>query len=228
MPPAGMDILTSSLIAAGASVAAIHTLLGPDHYLPFVMLARAHGWSRRRTALVTALALVAAGIGFGVAIGSLERFEALRGGLAAWALVAFGLAYGAWGVRRALRGARGIVAHAHEQHVHVHAGGDRPHSHGRAESSAVTSWTLFTIVVLGPCEPLIPLVVLPASQGRIGAAVATALVFGLVTVATMTVVATLGAAGMARVPLAPLERWAHALAGAVVAASGGAVLLLGV
>ena len=43
------------MIAAAATLALVHTLLGPDHYLPFVALARARGWTARKTAAVTAL-----------------------------------------------------------------------------------------------------------------------------------------------------------------------------
>ena len=37
-----------------ASIGVVHTLLGPDHYLPFVALARTRRWSTARTAAVTA------------------------------------------------------------------------------------------------------------------------------------------------------------------------------
>ena len=42
-----------ALMAAAASIAFVHTLLGPDHYLPFVALARGRGWSLRRALGVT-------------------------------------------------------------------------------------------------------------------------------------------------------------------------------
>ena len=38
-----------------AAIAVTHTALGPDHYLPFVLLAQARGWSRTRAAWVTAV-----------------------------------------------------------------------------------------------------------------------------------------------------------------------------
>ena len=90
----------------------------------------------------------------------------------------------------------------------------------------VTFWTLFAVFVLGPCEPLIPLFVLPASRGRWGVAATTAVLFGVITVVTMTSIVLAGLAGLRRVSLGGLERWAHAMAGAVIALSGGAVLLL--
>ena len=43
------------LILAGtaATIAFVHTVLGPDHYLPFVAMAKARGWNLRRTMVVT-------------------------------------------------------------------------------------------------------------------------------------------------------------------------------
>ena len=43
------------LLGAAVSVAFVHTVAGPDHYLPFVAMARAGSWSRARTIWITAL-----------------------------------------------------------------------------------------------------------------------------------------------------------------------------
>lgn len=230
-----------SLIAAAVGVAATHAVLGPDHYLPFVMLGRARGWSAGRAAGVTALfggahvlssiALGSLGILAGVSVGRLELVEEARGTLAAWALVGFGLAYASWGLRRAVRRRTGLEPHDHGGHVHLHRGGDRPHGHpahaARRERGA-SFWSLFAIFVLGPCEPLIPLFVLPASRGDWAWAAWTALAFGATTVACMVGMTLIGLAGLRPVLAARLARWSHALAGAVIAVSGLAILLLGV
>ena len=42
------------LLLTGASIGVIHTLLGPDHYLPFVALSKARAWTQGRTAAITA------------------------------------------------------------------------------------------------------------------------------------------------------------------------------
>jgi len=232
-----MDALSLDLIVAAAALAFTHTLLGPDHTLPFVMLARAQRWSTRRTLAVTlacgighvgsSLLLGAAGLALGLGVAHVTRAEEVRGGLAAWALVAFGAAYALWGIRHALRRRHGLTPHEHHGHVHLHPGGGASHQHEGAGESRSTFWALFIVFVLGPCEPLIPLFVLPASRGRFDAAVAAAVVFSLVTVATMLVLVGLAQAGVRRLPLAALERWSHALAGAVIAASGLAVIFLG-
>ena len=37
------------------SIGFIHTLLGPDHYLPFIVLSQAKKWSLKKTMLITFL-----------------------------------------------------------------------------------------------------------------------------------------------------------------------------
>jgi len=101
------------LYSTAASVAFVHTLLGPDHYLPFVAMSRAGGWSRRKTIVITVLCglghvlssavLGLIGIALGIAAFKLEWIEQFRGDLAGWLLLAFGLVYFLWGVRRAIR-----------------------------------------------------------------------------------------------------------------------------
>ena len=232
-----MDAFSLDLLAAAAAIALTHTVLGPDHTLPFIMLARARKWSRRRTLVVTfvcgvghvgssvLLGVVGLALGYGVA--HITAVETVRGNLAAWALVALGTAYAAWGIRHAIRTRAGIVPHEHHGHVHLHAHGGGTHQHAHSERSQTTFWALFTVFVLGPCEPLIPLFVLPASRGRWGAAAATAGVFSVVTIATMVTLVSLALAGVRRLPLEAFERWSHALAGGVIAGSGLAVIFLG-
>ena len=242
-----VDAFSWSLILAAAGIAITHTLFGPDHYLPFIMLARARRWSRPRTVMVTALCgfghifsslmLGTIGLAAGSAFERIERLEGMRGDWAAWTLFAFGLAYLAWGVRRAVRVRSHIAAHSHGIAVHIHTRGDHVHEHPADKASAVggtgsgrsvlTFWSLFIIFVLGPCEPLIPLFVLPASRGRWDLAILTGLIFGLLTITLMVTVTILAVAGLTRLNFGRLERWSHAMAGAIIALSGAAVLFLG-
>jgi len=238
---------TGLLLLTAASIGVVHTLLGPDHYLPFVALARSRAWSLKRTVAVTALcgvghvagsiALGFLGLALGWAVSGLVDFEALRGALAGWLLLGFGLAYTAWGVRRALRGRPHAHAHAHADgtlHVHPHHHREAGHAHphdarapGETGLRAVLGpWTLFVIFVLGPCEPLIPLLMYPAAGGSWGGVAAVAGVFAFATIATMLTVVVVGALGLARLRLgAGAERWAHAAAGVALAACGLAVTL---
>ena len=45
---------TFLIAGSAASVGFIHTILGPDHYLPLVAMARTNGWSGPKTATYTA------------------------------------------------------------------------------------------------------------------------------------------------------------------------------
>jgi len=226
------------LLGTAATIGAVHTVLGPDHYLPFIALSKARGWSLRKTLWVTGLCGVGhvagsvvlglVGITVGIGVRALELIESQRGEIAAWLLIAFGLAYTSWGVVRALRNkphthvhvhANG-VAHAHE---HTHQS-DHVHVHG-ADGRSVTPWVLFIIFVFGPCEPLIPLLMYPAATLDSWAVALVAGVFGAVTIATMTGVVLVSSLGLARISPDRLGRASHALAGATILICGVAVLM---
>ena len=49
-----MSGLALALVVAAASLGSVHTL-APDHWMPFAALARAEGWTARRTAMITAV-----------------------------------------------------------------------------------------------------------------------------------------------------------------------------
>lgn len=232
-----MEGLTLNLLLASAAVAFVHVLAGPDHTVPFVMLARAQSWNAVKTFWVTllcgvghvlsSLLLGLVGLALGAGLARVAALEEIRGSVAAWGLVAFGLAYAVWGTRRAFVHRHHLAVHAHEGHVHIHAQGIEPHEHENRKPSPVTFWTLFLIFAFGPCEPLIPLFMVPASRGRWDVALVAGAVFSVVTLATMTVAVLLLRAGVERLPLSGLERWSHALAGSVIALSGLAVIFLG-
>ena len=38
----------SALVTTAASIGFLHTVLGPDHYLPFIMMSWARKWSRKK------------------------------------------------------------------------------------------------------------------------------------------------------------------------------------
>lgn len=248
------------LLATAASIGFVHTLLGPDHYLPFVALSKARGWSVGRTSAVTAacgaghvLSSVLIGF-FGIAAGAaVERvvdLESWRGDIAAWMLFGFGLAYLAWGIKRALRGETHSHFHVHHdgtRHAHEHDHRLAPHVHphepaagwsGRerfrpaaAPRSAVaaTPWTLFIIFVFGPCEPLIPVLMYPAAHANWLAVAAVCLAFGTATLATMLGLVLALRRGLDALGSQAhgLERWSHAIAGGTVAACAAGILFLG-
>lgn len=228
------------LTATAASIGFIHTLIGPDHYIPFIMMARAQQWTRAKTMVVTffcgighvlsSVVLGFVGIAFGVALHRLEFIEGFRGELAAWVLIVFGLLYGIWGIRAAMKAHTHTHAHTHEdgtEHAHTHTHLLNRRGHPRSHHKVFTTWALFTVFVLGPCEPLIPILMYPAAQESVLGITLVSTVFGVVTIATMMGMVWLLSAGIARLPLQALERWTHALAGGIIAMSGLAIQVFG-
>ncbi len=50
-----MDNSIALLSVTAVSLGFIHTLLGPDHYLPFIVLSEAKKWTIKKTMLITLL-----------------------------------------------------------------------------------------------------------------------------------------------------------------------------
>lgn len=228
------------LLVTAASIALLHTVLGPDHYLPFVAMGKARGWSVARTLRVTlycgcghivgSVVLGLLGVAFGTQLARLVAIESLRGDLAGWALLTFGLMYLAWGVRRAGQGRTHTHVHAHGSLVHSHPHDHRhehAHVHDSPEGTSAAPWALFIIFVLGPCEALIPLFMYPASQQSWALVVAVALVFSVVTVLTMIAAVALVALGLHRLRWPGIAQYSHAVAGASIAACGAAITFAG-
>ena len=92
----------------------------------------------------------------------------------------------------------------------------------------ITPWVLFTVFVLGPCEPLIPILMYPASQHNFGGVAAVTLTFGLTTIATMMTIVLVTSYGFKLLPMGKLDRFSHAIAGSTIALSGLAIKVLGI
>ena len=213
-----MSLVLVILAGAAAAIGFVHTVFGPDHYLPFIVLSKARQWSIVKTVMVTFLCglghvlssvvLGFIGIALGIAVFKLEAIESFRGELAAWILIAFGFTYFVWGIHRAIR---------NRSHTHIHT----------SKSGSLTPWILFTIFIFGPCEPLIPLVMYPAAKGNMMTVVIVAFVFGLTTISTMLGIVLASSYGLAKLPLGKLEKYSHALAGLAILLCGGAIKFLG-
>jgi sulfite exporter TauE/SafE len=209
----------NTLLVTAASIGFIHTLLGPDHYLPFVAIARARNWSGIKTTLITifcglghvlgSVLLGIIGIALGLVVSKLEGLESVRGDLAAYALIVFGLVYFSWGLRKVFR---------KTAHHHLHDNKFEPKKN-------VTLWVLFIVFVLGPCEPLIPILMYPAAQKSLLGLAAVTLVFTIATVTTMTVMVYLLSKGVSFIRIGTLDKYAHALAGLVITFCGVSILL---
>jgi sulfite exporter TauE/SafE len=229
------------LLSTAAFLGFFHTLLGPDHYLPFIVMGKARQWSMAKATWITVLCgmghvassvlLGFIGIALGMAVTKLVVVESFRGNLAAWALIAFGLVYFVWGMRRAWKNKPHQHSHFHtEGHTHIHAHvhtEEHAHVHEMENKGNITPWVLFTIFVLGPCEPLIPIIMYPAAKENVGGLLLVTLIFGTVTILTMVGIVIASTWGINRLPLKKVERFTHALAGGSICLCGLAIQFLG-
>jgi len=103
-------------------------------------------------------------------------------------LIIFGFTYCVWGIDRAIKNKPHSHAHVHEDgeiHTHQHARKEsHAHPHG-LKTRNVTPWVLFTIFVLGPCEPLIPLIMYPDAEHSTAGMLLVAGIFAFTTIGTM-------------------------------------------
>jgi sulfite exporter TauE/SafE len=228
------------LAGTAASIGFFHTLFGPDHYVPFVVLAKARKWGAGKTVVVTFLCglghvvssviLGFAGIALGIAVFRLETVESLRGEIAAWLLIIFGFTYFVWGLRKAFSGRSHAHLHLHEDggiHAHRHEHGAGQGTVTPPEPTTVTPWVLFTIFVFGPCEPLIPILMYPAAQGDLMDVVLVVSIFASTTIGTMLAAVMAISYGFSSLPLNRIDRYLHALAGLTIFLCGGAIKFLG-
>ncbi|MCP4614669.1 MAG: hypothetical protein GY845_38810 [Planctomycetes bacterium] len=236
-----MNAELSALVITAASIGFLHTLLGPDHYLPFIMMSWARKWSRTKTVVITflcglghiasSIVLGMIGVSLGIAVKKLEIIESSRGNVAAWLLIAFGLAYLVWGLRRAYKNKPHVHAHFHtgtneHEHPHDHHS-EHSHVHNGTGRASITPWALFAIFVFGPCEPLIPILMYPAAKIGFFGVLMVVLVFGSTTIATMLGAVLLAGSGVNFLPLAKVQRFAHAIAGATIFLCGVSIQFLG-
>ncbi len=224
------------LIITAVSLSFIHTLTGPDHYLPFIALSKANNWTVSKTVLWTVVcgighvgSSIVLGLG-GIALGwSLAKFswlEGIRGGIAGWVMLIVGCGYMIY----ALIQLRQNKLHKHfdmndgEMYVYEHKEGQIVLSQDRRR---VTPWIMFIVFVLGPCEPLIPLLSFPAAKQSIAGITILVSVFGFFTLLTMVALVLLGYYGISSFKTAKLEKYVHVLAAGTVVICGGGMVFIG-
>ena len=206
------------LLASTLSIGFLHAL-APDHWMPFAMIGKAQKWSRMKVAWVAFLSgighvgssILVGGIGLvlGLTLAKLRGIEGARGPIALWLLIGFGIAYAIWGLKKARR----------NKHTHL--------SEDQLRSKTITVWVLFAIFVLGPCEPLIPLMFLASQYGWWGIWVVS-IIFSIVTILMMVTQSLLAFVGVQLIKHEIAERYSHAFAGLVIALTGGMVMVLGI
>jgi nickel/cobalt exporter len=211
--------LFAALALAALTVGPLHTL-APDHWVPFAAVARARGWSAARTARVTLLCgfghvtvsvlFGLLGFFFGMELIKMvgQRMETVAGLL----LIAFGLIYAVWGLRR--------VAGAHF-HGHSHAHYDHVH-----EPEKATVLGLFLLFSADPCVAVIPLLFAAAPLGALKTT-GIVVLYELATLATMVALVLPARAGAKMLRAPWLDRYSDAVAGGSIAVVGVVVTLMG-
>lgn len=213
--------MTSEMILLGtaATVGFVHTITGPDHYLPFAVLAKARNWNHTKTTGVILLCGIghvgsSVAIGFlglmaGIGLNKLTMVESSRGDIAAWMLLIFGLLYFSWGIYKAW---------ARKHHNH-NLNGDKKVN--------LTPWVLFIVFVFGPCEALIPLIIYPGAEQNYWLAISAAVIFSIVTIATMLLTVNFTLKGMSIFRTEKLMRFSHAIAGFIILICGVLIVFVG-
>lgn len=202
-----------TLVAATISIAFFHSVLGPDHYLPFIVLAKSSGWSKSKLLFITFLSGVGhvlssvvlgiIGILLGFGLKSLEGIESTRSDIGAYLFIGFGVAYMIWG----------FIKSKHHHH------------HDISNKKIITFWTLFAIFVLGPCEPLIP-IMFAATRFNWYGIIFTSVVFSIITIGMMMLLSYFGFLGINLFNTEKIHKYSHSIAGGIIAISGVLFIVL--
>lgn len=231
------ELILLSLTAA--SLGFIHTALGPDHYLPFIVLSKARNWSVSKTMLITfisgmghvggSVVIGLVGIALGISLNKLTFIESFRGDIVALLLILFGLVYTVYGFYKFLKNGGHhhlpdfLIPKSIRQIKHqVNHGLEK-----KVDETKLTPWVLFIIFVFGPCEVLIPMLFIPAVQRSTIGIASVALFFGITTIATMMFIVYLAHLGSSFLKFKSKEKYMHLIAGLVILSAGLGMYFLG-
>ena len=241
-----METTLTFLLLTAVSAGFIHTLAGPDHYLPFIAIGKSRQYGLVKTLLWTILCGIGH-VGSALLLGLLfvfaahllsesqfEWIEAWRGDIAAWALVGAGMAILLYALRCRLKKQPHAHAHCHadgstHSHTHTH---DAQHGHLHESPAGVSTqrklsyWVVFIIFVLGPCEALLPLLMAAAVMDT-ASVVAVCVTFSVATIVTMLAAVAAGYYGIKLLRLNWLGRYATEAAGLTLTFCGLGILFLG-
>src|ERR1035437_9285395 len=155
-----------ALLITAVSLGFVHTLLGPDHYLAFIVLSKSLKWSRVKTLWITffggvghvggSVIIGLAGVALGLSLNKLNNIEAFRGNVVGWMIIIFGLIYTFYGVFKYFK--KGYHTHHLPKFLlpkSIRAYRHLPTTEIEEQSDKIvhiTPWILFLIFVFGPCE----------------------------------------------------------------------------
>ncbi|NQT61115.1 MAG: sulfite exporter TauE/SafE family protein [Bacteroidetes bacterium] len=209
-------------------LAFIHTVAGPDHYLPFIAISKHKHWSWSRTGwltffcgighIISSVLLGLVGAAAGIALVRLEQFQDIRGSIVAWALMVFGLGYTIWGLLHLWRHS------SRKPHIHLW---QRTRGDNHGQKKELTPWVLFIIFVFGPCEVLIPMLFYYGLHAEYTRMAVMSLLFGAVTIATMITIVYIAYKGLTLVRFGFLKKAAPVITGSVILLCGAGIQFFG-
>jgi hypothetical protein len=225
------------LMLTAITVACLHTFSGPDHYVPFIALSKSRGWPFTKTIFWTivcgcghvwsSVLLALGGAGIGWSLSKVSWLEGVRGGIAGWTMMLFGVVYFLWGLYRVGRN----KTHKHFDMVEDGTLYVYEHQHGQAVASSerhkVTPWVMFIVFLLGPCEPMIPLLYFPAAQNSWLGMFLLIAVYTICTLLTMVFMVVLGYYGFSFIKTDKLEKYMHPIGGLTVLICGVGMVFMG-
>lgn len=231
-----MNTTLLALAITSISISFVHTASGPDHYLPFIVLSKSKKWSLFRTILtviicglghvLSSVLLGLVGVFLGWQLNKIDWFQDIRGNLSGWALLIFGVAYLIYAIIQVLR---------NKPHKHFDVMGEDvyvyEHNHSEIvmpqNRIKVTPLVLFAIFVMGPSEPLIPLLFYSGINRSITEIVVLIVSFTTCTVLTMLLMVMLGRYGYTLIQSQNFEKYMNVISGAVVTLCGVGVVFFG-
>ena len=215
---------TFLIAGSAASVGFIHTILGPDHYLPLVAMARTNGWSGPKTATYTAFC------GFSHVLGTI-----LIGSLVFLLGLAFFNIETVQSIRRFCRVFSFTVwcnlfcmgCEMGNSQKRLKEDSEKVESQS-STFSRCTPFALFYFFILEPCEPLIPLMSLGTENTEVFSSILVVSAFCGTTVLTMLFCVMLFYYGISRFSFfIKLEDYMHAATGLIIFLCGTAIQFLG-
>lgn len=238
-----MNQTTTLLIMTAGATALFHTLI-PDHWLPFVLVARAQRWSLRKTfatTLISAVFHITLSLGLGVAalyvgkeflVSVGERIEAFAG----WTVAFFGVVYTLYFLVGGGQHQHYFPGHGEHHPVEDYhgdrgdtegAGPSRPHILNRHLGDR--PWgalALAAVVGLNPCVLAIPVVFATIAEG-LWARLAVMTSFALTSVVVLVTASVAGYHGLRQVRLGFLNRYGEVVSGLLLTFIGLLMVWLG-
>ncbi|AFL97859.1 hypothetical protein [Ornithobacterium rhinotracheale] len=231
-----MNTTLLALAITSISISFVHTASGPDHYLPFIVLSKSKRWSMFKTTFIviicglghvlSSVLLGLVGVFLGWQLNKISWFQDIRGNVSGWALLIFGVAYLVYAIIQVVR---------NKPHKHFDVMGDDvyvyEHNHSEIvmpqNRIKVTPLVLFAIFVMGPSEPLIPLLFYSGINRSVTEIVVLIVSFTTCTVLTMLLMVMLGRYGYTLIQSQNFEKYMNVISGAVVTLCGVGVVFFG-